>query len=525
MPHPSRTPIGVDATRGCVWFVGAGPGHPDLITARGLDRLARADCVVHDTLVTEALLDSAAVGAERIVVSRDGADADPGVTTGRLLADLAMAGRKVVRLKGGDPAVFGRLAEELRPVREAGIPYEIVPGVTAMLAAAAAAGVPLTSRSTASHLTLLTGHEADEKASSLDLAALAALPGTLAVYMGVGRAAEWAARLVAAGRPTTTPVTIVSRCSWPDQRIATTTLGGCAEAFAIHHWPSPAVIIVGDVAEESAGPPALPLAGKRILLTRPAGQADELATAIAMLGGESLHVPVVEIVPPDSWEPFDTAIRQAGTFDWIVFASVNGVESFLARLRAARLDARALGTARLAAIGTATARRLDQAGLVCDLTPGISSSEGIVAALLPTIRAGRILLIRADRGRDVMRREFEAAGHEVNEVAAYSSRPVTTLDAATLARLESTPVDWVTITSGAIAESAARLFGDRMRSWRIASLSPITSAVLRGLGLPPQCEASDASAAALAAAIARFQADRPVVPAEPTDSSRPSRST
>ncbi len=525
MPHNLLPPVGADASRGCVWYVGAGPGHPDLITVRGLDRLARADCIVHDALVPAALLDRGAPTAERIPVPRDSSDADPGDTTGRLLAKLASSGRKVVRLKGGDPAVFGRLTEELRPVREAGIPFEIVPGVTAMLAAAAAAGVPLTSRSTASHLTLLTGHEAEEKATSLDIAALAALPGTLAVYMGVGQAARWASQLVAAGRPTTTPVTIVSRCSWPDQRITTTTLGACAEGFATHRWPSPAVIIVGDVAVEGEGVPPAPLAGKRILLTRPAGQADDLAAAIAMLGGESIHVPVVEIVPPESWEPLDAAIRQAGTFDWIVFASVNGVESFRGRLRALRLDARALGTVRLAAIGAATARALDEAGLECDLEPGVSTSEGMVEALLPTIRGGRVLLVRADRGRDVMRRELEAAGHDVTEVAAYSSRPVTSLDAATIAHIERLPIDWVTATSGVIAESAARLFGPWMRSWRIASLSPITSAVLRRLDRPPDCEATDPSPAALAAAIARWEAARPAVPGEPSPSGQPSRST
>jgi len=507
MPLSSRSSSKADVSpeQGCVWFVGAGPGHPDLITVRGLDRLARAECLVYDALVPHALLDNAPEGAERIPVPRHVDDADPGGTTGRLLADLAARGRKVVRLKGGDPSVFGRLAEELQPVRDAGIPFEIVPGVTALLAGAAAAGVPLTNRSTSSHITIVTGHEADEKETTLDLAALSSLQGTLGVYMGIGQASRWASQLLAAGHPDTTPVTIVSRCSWPDQRIATTTLGGCAEEVMSRKWPSPAVIIVGDVAKAAEHRPARPLAGRRVLLTRPAGQADDLAVAIAMLGGESLHIPLLHIRPPTSWEPLDHAILQAGSFDWIVFASVHGVQSFVARLRTARLDARALGTARLAAIGAATARALDAAGLECDLQARPPSSEGMVESLLPTMRAGRVLLIRADRGREVMRRELEAAGHEVTEVAAYASRPITGLDEAAHTHLDASPIDWMTVTSGAIAESAAALFGERMRSWRIASISPVTSAVLRRLGHPPHCEAVDANAAGLAEAIAQWE--------------------
>jgi len=487
-----------------VWFVGAGPGHPDLLTLRGLGLIRAADTIVHDALVPEPILDLAGPRALRIPVDRGSADGDPGGATGRLLVELASTGGLVVRLKGGDPGVFGRLAEETAPLRAAGIDFGIVPGVTAALAAAAAADVPLTSRAAASVLTIVTGHEAEEKSSPVDLATLAALPGTIAVYMGVARAGRWAAALVAAGRSSATPVTIVSRCSWPEQRIATATLGTLGQAFTDHQWPSPAVIIVGEVAAPSEPTSARPLAGRRILLTRPSGQADDLATTIAALGGEPLHLPVVRIVPPDSWTALDEAIAAAGTFDWIVFASANGVRSFVARLRAARRDARILGTARLAAIGRATAAALAEAGLACDLVPATASSEGMVAALLPTLRGGRVLLVRADRGRDVMRRDLEAAGHEVVEVAAYGTRPLEKLGEAEATSLDAAPVDWVTITSGAIAEAAVRLFGDRMRRWRVASISPVTSRVLERLGFTPDCEAEEASAAGLVEAIRRW---------------------
>ena len=505
-----RTPATVDVLpdESRVSFVGAGPGHPELITLRGLERLRSADTIVHDALVPASILDLASSRAIRIPVPRDATAGDPGEATGRLLVELASAGRRVVRLKGGDPGVFGRLTEETAPLRAAGIPVEIVPGVTAALAAAAAADVPLTSRAAASNLTIVTGHEADDKVSPVDLKALAAVPGTLAVYMGVARAGRWAAALVAAGRSSTTPVTIVSRCSWPDQQIATATLGTLAQAFAEHQWPSPAIVIVGDVAAPRSSADTRARAGQRILLTRPAGQADELVAAVTTLGGEPLHLPVVRIAPPGDWAALDDAIGAAATFDWIVFASVNGVRSFSARLRAKGRDARLLGTARLAAIGAATAAALGEAGLACDLVPAKASSEGMVAALLPTLRAGRVLLIRADRGRDVMRLELEQAGHEVVEVAAYATLPVATLDGDAEVRLDAAPIDWVTITSGAIAEGAVRLFGERMREWRIASLSPVTSGVLTALGFPPDCEAVDSSAAGLVEAILRWQEAR-----------------
>jgi uroporphyrinogen III methyltransferase/synthase len=490
-----------------VYFVGAGPGHPDLLTLRAVDCLGRADVVVHDGLVPPALLEAVGCRAERMLAPRSVEGCDPGEATGRLLAQLAASGGTIVRLKGGDPAVFGRLAEELQPLREAGIPFEIVPGVTAALAAAAAAGVPLTSRQAASSLTILTGHEADEKEEGLDFPALAGLPGTLAIYMGVEQVQRWSRELISAGKPADTPVTVISRCSWPDQRIAVTTLGACGTEFERCQWPSPAIVIVGDVAE--ARPPHAqsprPLAGRRILVTRPQGRGDDLAAAIAAHGGECIQTPVIRIEPPDSWKPLDRAIAEADTFDWIVFASANGVRSFVDRLRAGRRDGRHLGTARLAAIGPSTAAALEAAGLACDLEPERSRSEGIVESLGTTVRRGRFLLLRADRGRDVMRRDLEALGHHVTEVAAYSSRAADSIDPTTLAALDRGGIDWITITSSFIAESAARLFGDRMRRWKIASLSPVTSGTLEALGLTPTVEAASPTAASLAAAIAAWE--------------------
>jgi uroporphyrinogen III methyltransferase/synthase len=262
-------------------------------------------------------------------------------------------------------------------------------------------------------------------------------------------------------------------------------------------------------------------------VTRPAGQHDEVDALVREAGGECLHVPVIAIADPPSWQPLDEAIDRADGYDWIVFASANGVRSFLRRLRAAGRDARGLGTARLAAIGPATRRELEQAGLVCDLVPDTFRSEGLAAALAGTVRNGRFLLVRADKGRDVLRRDLEALGHHVDEVAAYCSRPLDSLDDDVLAMLDDLPIDWIMVTSSSIAEAAARLFGSRMRQWRIASISPVTTTAIVTSGLQPTVEADQATLEGLVAAMVGWHAGvaRAAQPAEspkPADVTPPS---
>lgn len=499
MPSPSASPPGRVA------FVGAGPGAADLLTLRAVDRLRAADVIVHDSLVPLRVLDEVNPTAERIQVDRDQDQRpSPGIATGRLLARLVLEGRTVVRLKGGDPTVFARLTEELEPLRQAGVAVEFVPGITAALAAAAAAAVPLTSRDSASSVTLVTGRAADGKADGIDFRSLAGLPGTLAVYMGVEQVARWSRELLAAGLPADTPVTIVSRCSWPDQRIGGSTLGDCVRDFAAQGWRSPAVVVVGARVPPASGP----LQGQLVLATRPAGQEGDLAAAIRAVGGECINVPLVRIADPPSWRPLDEAIRRADTYDWIVFASGNGVRGFTRRLAALGLDGRALGTARLAAIGPATRRQLEASGYRCDLVPQNFSSEGLVAALAARTVRGRYLLVRAERGRDVLRRDLESQGHHVDEAAAYESLSLELLDSDTLAGLDASPVTWLTLTSPSIADAAARLFGPRLMSWKIATISPLTSAALARHGLQPAAEAVEATATGLVDAIVRHEAAR-----------------
>jgi uroporphyrinogen III methyltransferase/synthase len=512
VPAQSNPPPNAAAFPGRVVFVGAGPGAADLLTARAIGYLRRADVVVHDRLVSSEILDTLDPGVERIAVPDVvPPGADRGESIGLLLESQARRGRLVVRLKGGDPGVFARLAEELEPLRDAGIPVEFVPGVTAALAAAAAAGVPLTSRSAASSLTLVTGHEAEDKETACDFRSIATLPGTLAIYMGVEQAAHWSATLLAAGMPAATPVTIVSRCSWPDQRVATTTLERCAADIVHHAWRPPAMILVGAAAQAS---PQGPLAGRLVLVTRPAGQADELSALVRAAGGSCLHVPLVAILPPDSWTPLDAALERADSYDWIVLASVNGVRSFVSRLRAAGRDGRSLGTARLAAVGPATRRELAAAGLVADLAPDTFSSEGLVESFAGLPVRSRFLLVRAARGRELLRQELEARGHVVDEVAAYKSCPVDRLTDEERAAVEQSGVDWLVVTSPLIADTAVGIFGERLRRWRIASLSPVTTSALRRHGIAPDAEAATATMAGVVAAIAAAETGAPASSAD-----------
>jgi len=490
--QPSRTAV--------VVFVGAGPGAADLVTVRGVAAVRSADVVVHDRLVPAALLGLIPPHVERVYIDRsDPADHDPGQSTGELLVRLAAAGRRVVRLKGGDPTVFARLAEELGPLQRAGVAVEIVPGVTAATAAAAAAGIPLTSREVASSLTIVTGHEASGKTTAVDFAALAAVPGTMAVYMGVEQIGDWSRLMLAAGRPGDTPVLAVSRCSWPDQWTATSTLAACAGDARSQGWRSPAVLIVGQVAAAAHG--REPLAGRPVIVTRPPGQEMELVAMIRAAGGWPVHVPVIGITDPPSWAPLDDALGRLDTQDWIVFTSVNGVRGFVARLRRLGRDVRSLGTARLAAIGPATSAELEAVGLVCDLVPPDHRSEGLLAAFTDQPRGSRFLLVRATAGRDLLPRGLLAQGHHVEEVAAYASEPRAAIDDGARAATAVSDAAWITVTSGGIVEAAVKLFGGRMRGWRIASLSPVTSVALRRFGLEPTVEAAEPSMAALVAAI------------------------
>jgi uroporphyrinogen III methyltransferase/synthase len=347
-----------------VFLVGAGPGDPGLITLRGAECLARADVILYDYLAGPQLLSLARGDAEVICLGRHG--------QGRIwsqdeidnaLVLHAKAGRLVVRLKGGDPLIFARAAEELRALEAAGVRYEIVPGITAAQVASSHAGIPLTDREHASCVAFITGQEGNAKAAaeSLDYAALAMFPGTLVFYMGVTTAADWSGSLIRHGKSNATPVAIVRRCSLPDQQTIFTTLAEIGELIAATQLRPPAIAIVGDVAHQRGVADwftSRPLFGQTVLVTRPQEQSDDLAVRLRELGANVLCQPAIEIAPPRDWAPVDAMIRRLNEFDWLVFSSVNGVRYLLDRLPALGFDLRQLGRAKLAAIGPATANAL-----------------------------------------------------------------------------------------------------------------------------------------------------------------------
>ncbi|MEN0110419.1 MAG: uroporphyrinogen-III C-methyltransferase [Planctomycetota bacterium] len=496
---------------GRVALVGAGPGDPGLITLAGVRCLRSADVVLYDYLANAELLAHAPAQAERICLGRHGAGKlwKQSEISARMVAE-ALAGNSVVRLKGGDPGVFGRLAEEVAACREAGVPFQIVPGVTTAIAAGAYAGVTLTDRDRASCLTLVTGHEQPGKDAELviDFESLAATPGTLVVYMGVTTAPEWSTRLIAGGRSTDTPVTLVRRCSLPDQSITRCTLGEVPTVLAPQRVRPPLVAIVGEVAEPTSVADWFtkrPLFGRTVLLTRPAGQADATADRLTELGARVLRQPAITIEPLDDPSALDAAIERLAAFDWVVFSSRNGVDAVMRRLAQRGRDARAFGSAKIAAVGRVTSAALADWRLTADATPASFHADALGALLAQQPAARRFLLVRASRGRAALAEMLAAAGAEVEQVVAYDSRDVPSADEVVLAELAAGGVDWIVVTSSAIARSSMRIFNDAItgapRRPRFAAISPITAGALAEAGATADAIADPHTGEGLVAAI------------------------
>ena len=489
------------STHGKVFFVGAGPGDPGLITWRGVECLRRADVVLYDYLANPLILKHANPSAQIVCLGRHGANQSRARIWSQTeindqLVNLAKSGNQVVRLKGGDPIVFGRLAEEVGALEAAAVSYEIVPGVTSGLAAASYSGVWITQRDAASAVALITGHEGDsDSAPPLDYAALAAFPGTLVFYMGVTTAREWTTALMDAGKPAQTPVAIVRRCSWPDQTSIRCTLEEVADQIDAAKLRPPVVFIVGDVANLSPALPWFarrPLFGKQILLTRPVNRTESLYEPLTDLGANCLIQPAIEIGPPEDWSPVDVAIARLNEFDCVVFSSVNGVQYFIDRLFQLGGDLRKLAGLSLAAIGPGTSEELARFHLRVDRQPPeVYRAEALAELLAGDARGKRFLLARASRGREILAETLLAAGGVVEQVVVYSSTDVAAADPGILEALSSGKVDWVTVTSSAIARSLDRLFGSALRKSKLVSISPVTTAALCELGYEPAAEATE----------------------------------
>jgi uroporphyrinogen III methyltransferase/synthase len=514
---------------GRVYLVGAGPGDPGLLTARALELIASADVILHDRLIPSAALDGAAPDAELLFVGKEGGgESVPQEQTEALMVARAKEGNSVVRLKGGDPFVFGRGGEEALALRAAGISYEVVPGVTAGVAAAAYGGIPVTHRGLSSAVALVTGHaradgppnaspdavaegatngaveqpaagERGEGEPALDWQALAAFPGTLVLYMGVRHLPRIAASLIAAGRPASEPAAVVERGTLPGQRTVTGTLETIAEAASRAEIKAPSITVVGAVAalaEQLSWLPEKVLDGRTVAVTRARAQASVLSRRLEALGARVVQAPVIRTraLPGPALDPTP--------YDLVCLSSPNAVAELFARLAAGGRDARALAGARVAAIGPGTARALAERGITADVVPERFVAEALVEALAE-VPASCALVARANEARDVLPDALRERGVEVDVLALYETI-VEPLSGAALAAARQ--ADYITFTSS----STVRFFLEAMSSGgggqatetstgssphglstatRIVSIGPVTSGTLRENGLVPDVEA------------------------------------
>lgn len=498
---------------GKVFLVGAGPGDPGLITVKGCECLRQADLVLYDGLVNPLLL--AHTQAEAVRTCRragsSGSLLPQEEINARLIA-AARAGQTVVRLKGGDPFVFGRGGEEAAALAAAGIPFEVVPGVTAAVATSAYAGISLTHRDFASAVAFVTGHEdPDKPGSSLDYAALARFPGTLVFYMGLHRLSTIVEALLRHGKSPATPAAIVCRGTTPAQRTVVASLEALPTAARDAMLHAPSTIIVGECVrqrEQIAWFENKPLFGLRIGIARPRAQCGPTAARLLELGAQPVLMPAIEILPPEDWGEVDSVLHQLDEFDWIVFTSVNGVQAFFGRLWEAGRDLRALGRAQLAAIGKGTAEALVDFHVRADLVPESFCAEALADALRPHVARRRVLWPRASRGRDVLSHELKAAKADLRELVVYRNVDVEAFEPAVIAALEAGEIDWIGLSSPSIVRGVARLLpagatthlGNRLK---LASISPVTTAAARECHLPISAEADESTWEGIVQAIAK----------------------
>ncbi|MCC6509288.1 MAG: uroporphyrinogen-III C-methyltransferase [Pirellulaceae bacterium] len=502
-----------DTKIGKVFLVGAGPGAPGLITLRGAECLAAADIVLYDGLANPKLL-QLATHAELISVGKHGLG--PLWTQNEInarLVELAGQGRQVVRLKGGDPAVFARTAEELEALASAGIPFEVVPGITAALAAASYVGIPITHRDHASAVAFITGQQQGDGAQELDWAALARFPGTLVFYMGVTTAGQWSQQLIAEGKDPSTPAAIVRRCSWADQRVIRCTLSDVAQQLTpASKLRPPVIVIIGPVSslgQQFNWFDNLPLRGQGVWLTRPADQNQSLARRLTELGAEVFEQSAIDIQPPIDLAPLDQAVTRLaqGCYQAVAFTSRHGVDAVWNRLWQQGLDARAFGKTKIACVGDKTAERLTHYGLRADLVPtGDFNAGRLLATILEQgLAHGQSwFLPQAQQAADTLSSGLVAAGAEVERVIAYRSTAATQLSPELITALNSGAIGWVTITSPSIARAVYQLVSAEQRAHlKPLSFSEAISRELTALNWPAAAQATTTSEDALIDALCR----------------------
>jgi uroporphyrinogen III methyltransferase / synthase len=510
----------VNQTGGRVFLVGAGPGAPDLITVRGATVMRTAEVIVYDALVNPELLRLAPAGAERIFAGKKGGEersADQSEIN-RTLIEHARAGRRVVRLKGGDPFIFGRGGEEAEALAAAGIAFEVVPGVTSATAAPAFAGIPLTHRDRGSFVAFITGHQDSTKEPQAaipwdELARAANGRGTLVILMATARMREHLARLAAGGLAGETPAAAIQAGSTAAQKTVVATLATLADEAAQAGLKAPAVIVVGECAalgRELKWFEAMPLFGRRIVITRAAADASDFAARIRALGGEAIEFPTIETAPPSSYEILDRAIAELGSFDWVIFTSVNGLDRFVDRMRTRACDIRELGRAKLvkiAAIGPATAERVRRYALTVEAMPAEYRAEAVIDAIgAERIAGARILIPRAEIAREVLPEMLRDRGaREVVVAPAYRTVMPTPVDADGIrALLAANAIDLVTFTSSSTVANFAAMAGVPVAGLKAAALGPITAETARVHGFDVVVAPTEYTVEALIAAIVEY---------------------
>lgn len=499
--------------KGTVYLVGAGPGDAGLLTVRGAELLGRADVVVYDALVNGDLLRLAPKAAEIIYGGKRARDhAIPQDEMNALLVTKAREGKTVVRLKGGDPYIFGRGGEEAEELAAAKIPFEVVPGVSSIVAGPNYAGIPITHRDHCSSFTVITGHEDPAKENvSVNWNQIAKLPGTKVVLMGVERVREWAQSLMAGGMSPTTPVGMVRWGTTGRQQSIEGTLQNIADIVAEKDFKAPAVTVIGDVVKLR---PKLnwfeqrSLFGQRIAVTRTREQASQLSRQLIERGAEVLEIPTIRIEAPDDRQALIEAMAGLGEYDWLVFTSPNGVTQFFEYFFKSFEDVRDLGALQIAAIGPATAAKLKELHLKVDLMPERYLAGEIAAAFKrhQSIENVRVLLLRAQVANPELVRALEEMGAIVDDVSVYKTVPELEDRTGAAARLLEDGVDWITFTSASTVQNFHARFDlpeliKKFPRIKTASIGPETSKALRELKLEPNVEASSHSIDGLVKAV------------------------
>jgi len=496
-------------------LVGAGPGDPGLLTLKAKQCIEKGDVIVYDYLANRVFLNYARKDAEVIYVGKEGGKHTMTQDQiNELIVERAQRGLTVIRLKGGDPFIFGRGGEEAQRLAKARIPFEIVPGITSAIAVPAYAGIPLTHREATSTVAFITGHEDPAKETS-DIAwdKLATGAGTLVFLMGVGNLAKIASRLIEHGRPGRTPAAVIRTGTVPEQRTLTGTLEDIAEIAKREKMRPPAIIVVGEVVrfrEELNWFEEKPLFGKRIVVTRAREQASDFSAALSELGAQCLEFPTIEVVPPSSWEALDRGIRTVEEYHWLVFTSVNGVKYFFERLELLGGDVRDLKGVKIAAIGPATADAVRSKGLRIDLVPGEYRAEAVVEAFRKEdVQGKKVLLPRAWEAREVLPQELEKLGAVVDVVEAYRTVKPEGDKESIREMLQTGAVDMITFTSSSTVNNFLDMFpGEPVLEWMekaaVACIGPVTAKRAEDRGLRVTLVAKEYTLPSLTQAILEY---------------------